>query len=81
MDLLGERLRKARQKRGLSRQALDDLSGVGWQTIGRIEKKRGYIPGADVVYKLALGLKVSTDYLYGLKSEEEEFPGDSSSVA
>jgi transcriptional regulator with XRE-family HTH domain len=58
----GERLRKARLEKGLSKKDLGDKIGVHYAQIGRYENK-GMVPAADVLAKIANVLEVTSDYL------------------
>lgn len=62
MSKIGEKLRRLRQRQGLTSRALGDLLGVSNSYIIRIEngKKR---PSIDLVAKMANYFQVSTDQL------------------
>lgn len=60
------RLKAARDKHGHSQAELADLSGIDRQLISKYE--RGVkLPGVEGLAKLSKALKVSADYLLGLK--------------
>ena len=57
---IGENLKKAREKEGLSQEALADKAGLYRTYVGHIEVGR-YMPSAYTIYRLskALGIKSS----------------------
>ncbi|SMB98015.1 Helix-turn-helix [Thermanaeromonas toyohensis ToBE] len=59
---LGERLRKAREAKGLTQAQLGALLNVSDATINRYEKGQRS-PDPEMLVKLAEALNVSTDYL------------------
>ena len=69
MDMLGPRLRQTRRALDLTQQQLEQLSGVHYTTISRIEKGHTTQVYAETVRQLAKVLHVSTDYLLGLTDE------------
>lgn len=62
---LGAVIKDARDERGLSQKALEDLSGVGQRTISGIETGEVRNPGWEIVARLARALGLSVDELYG----------------
>lgn len=64
-----ERLKKARNDRGLSQTELAKLVGIHYTQIGRYEKK-GAQPSAEVLSKLSNALGVSSDYLTNGTSDD-----------
>jgi transcriptional regulator with XRE-family HTH domain len=68
-----ERLAQLRKERGLTLQALGEVSGVHWTQIQRYETG-GAQPTLDVLKRLAIALSASTDWL--LFEEEERGPDD-----
>jgi transcriptional regulator with XRE-family HTH domain len=66
-----DRLRVAREDRGWSQVELGKRSGVHAMLISRIETKAKKDVNATTVRKLAKALRVSGDYLLGLKDELE----------
>ncbi len=66
---LAERIRAAREARGLTLQALEALSGVSKQTISDIETGRTTDPGYRKVSKLARALGLTHEDL-GAAMEE-----------
>jgi transcriptional regulator with XRE-family HTH domain len=57
-----DRLKKARQAKGLSQTELGNLAGIHYTQIGRYENK-GAQPSGDILAKIANILEVSSDYL------------------
>lgn len=68
-NLLGRRLRRVRKMRGLNQMQLADQAHISSQTVGYCERGEGY-PQANVLRDMAQVLKVSTDYLLGLKDSD-----------
>ena len=72
MDMfdVGMRILLARRKRGLRQGAVAKLAGISPKQMSQIET--GKRPGVQAVtiVKIARVLHVSTDYLLGLKEEE-----------
>lgn len=67
-EVFAERLRTARDKRGLSQGDLAEASGIDRQLISKYERAVKQ-PGMDGLVRLARALKCSTDYLLGLKAK------------
>lgn len=62
--LIGERIKEAREKKGLSQRALADKLAISQPAIVQFEK--GYkIPNTVMVNALADVLDVTTDYING----------------
>ena len=66
MTPCAQRVRTAREHRGLSHNQLALCSGLPAATISRIESGVRAGTGVEVLTKLALALDVSTDYLCGM---------------
>jgi transcriptional regulator with XRE-family HTH domain len=62
----GERIREARQRRGLNKNQLARALGTSWQHLDNWEKGR-VEPSLSSVRRLAEVLEVSADYLLGLR--------------
>lgn len=62
---LGVHLKSARERAGLSREALAYHSGLSWAAIAQIESGRRQEVRASSLMALARALGVSTDYLVG----------------
>lgn len=73
LRLLGTRLRKVRETRNLSQEELAALSKVSQGTISLVEADRR-LPSVENLAKLAVALKVSADFLIGLRQEVDD-PG------
>ena len=70
-------LRPAREDRNLSRRQLAALVGTSETTIKRAENGQGAV-GGDVIARLALTLRVSSDVLLGLDPGNDKAPTDAS---
>lgn len=68
---IADRLRRAREDRGWSQVVLSKRSGVHPMLISRIETKAKKDVNAATLRKLAQALRVSGDYLLGLKDDME----------
>lgn len=68
---VGERLRKAREDRGWSQVELGRRCGINHIVLSRIETKNKKDVNGKTLRKLAQALRVSGDYLLGLKDEME----------
>lgn len=66
---LGENLREARRNKKVTVQRLSDDSGVSLATIKNTESGKS-IPGADIVYYLAMALGCSVSTLYGEQDKD-----------
>jgi transcriptional regulator with XRE-family HTH domain len=64
--MLGERLRQAREKAGMSIYGLARETHVGVATISEIESGKNRNPGIETMARLAKTLRVSLDTLAGL---------------
>lgn len=69
MSEFGERLKSARTAKKLSQTDLAKAIGVHYTQVGRYEKK-GAIPSADVLARIANTLEVSSDFLMSGTTEE-----------
>ena len=67
----GDRLRQLRTDRGLSAEALAAELNIGLSQVFRYEAEKTD-PSSDVLIKIALYFKVSTDYLVGLARDPAE---------
>ena len=66
--LVGERMRAARARLGLSQEELATLLGMKQQAIARYEAERTD-PSTLVLLRLATTLQTSADYLRGLRDD------------
>jgi transcriptional regulator with XRE-family HTH domain len=75
--MIGERLKRLREAKGLSVRQLSRLANVPHETISRLENDLQRSPSLPVAMRLAKTLGVSLDYLagmdelYGAESEAE----------
>ena len=70
---LGERIVRARERRGISQYELADLMGTSQQSVTAWERKVSSIR-SDTLVKLATILEVSADELLGLKPPSKSGP-------
>ena len=68
-ELLGDRIRAARERYGMSQSELARRIKVSKQTMYQIESNKTPDPGALKVKAIADVLRVSTDYLLGREAE------------
>lgn len=71
-ESLGDRIRKSRERYGMSQAELARRIGVSKQTMYQIESNKTPDPGALKVKAIADVLRVSTDYLLGREDEQGE---------
>lgn len=71
LKIIGERLKKARELKGLTKKELAQTVGVAPSTITRYEEEVR-IPKVTILRKIAEVLGVSVDYLVGKDEESEE---------
>ena len=72
MATFGERVAKARDKRGWTQQELAERAGVRYETINRIEKGKHVEPRVYVAVALAKALGTTVDYLAGMYEDETD---------
>jgi transcriptional regulator with XRE-family HTH domain len=68
---IADRLRRCREDRGWTQVELSKRSGVHAMLLSRIETKAKKDVNATTLRKLAKALRVSGDFLLGLKDEME----------
>jgi len=67
----GERIAVLRRRQGMTQRKLGEEAAVHWNTIARLERgKLTDLPGKAVA-RVAKALGTSTDYLLGLRENEE----------
>lgn len=66
----GERLKKARQEKGISQSELGQIVGIHYTQIGRYESK-GVKPAGDVLAKISNALGVTSDFLMSGSHHEQ----------
>jgi len=71
-ERLGDRIRKARERYGMSQAELARRIGVSKNTMNLIEASKTPDPAASKVKAIADVLRVSTDYLLGREDEDVE---------
>jgi transcriptional regulator with XRE-family HTH domain len=68
MSIRGDRLRLARQQKGLSQTDLANAANTSIRQVSRYETESGDLT-TETLVRIAETLNVSTDYLLGLSSE------------
>ena len=68
--LLGSRIKKEREKRGMAQVELAALSKTSAGALSLIEREKR-IPGSYVLERIAKALGVTTDYLLGAKKSKD----------
>ena len=71
-EQLGDRIRKARERYGMSQAELARRVKVSKQTMYEIERNKTLDPGILKVLAIAKILRVSVDALVGLKDKDSE---------
>jgi len=71
-ELLGQRIRKARERYGMSQAELARRIGVSKNTMNLIESSKTPDPGVLKVQAIAAVLRISLDDLIGGKAKESE---------
>ena len=69
---LGERLKRAREKKGWSQRELARQAHVRYATISELENGIRTAMNTDTAKRIARALGVSVDYLIGTFEEEED---------
>jgi len=72
--MVGDRLRKLRNKRGLSVRQLARLANVPHETISRLENDHQRYPSLPVAMRLAKALGITLDYLAGMYEDDTDAP-------
>ncbi len=77
-DAVGKRLRRLREKQGLTLRALAARAGVATSSINAVEQgtRAGARLSLETGKKLALALGVTLDYLSGMHEEMEQADED-----
>ena len=70
-DTVGRRIIAARMRRGVRQAELARAIGISANALVKIEKGETKHPRSDVIRDIAQALRVTTDYLLGLKDEME----------
>jgi transcriptional regulator with XRE-family HTH domain len=68
---LGDRIKKQRQKLGLTQQELANKVEVLRPRITELESNRRFVVTSEVLKRLAAALRCSTDYLVGMYEDDE----------
>ena len=68
---LGDRIKKQRQKLGLTQQELANKVEVLRPRITELEANRRFVVTSEVLKRLATALRCSTDYLVGMYEDDD----------
>lgn len=68
---IGKRMRQRRRALDITQEQLEALAGIKQSHISAMEKDRIQIVKSDTLIRLAKALRVSTDWLLGLKEDED----------
>jgi transcriptional regulator with XRE-family HTH domain len=68
---IGDRIRQRREVLGLTQRDLAAMTNMRQNMISRLEHGDTPNPGADVLKRLALALRVSIDWLVGLYGSDD----------
>jgi transcriptional regulator with XRE-family HTH domain len=71
-ERLGDRIRKVRERYGMSQAELARRIGISKNSMNLIEASKTPDPAASKVKAIADVLRVSTDYLLGRQDEDSE---------
>jgi transcriptional regulator with XRE-family HTH domain len=74
VPLFGQRVKRRRERLGLSVQELAEKAGTRYQTIWRIERGDLREPSIVLAQKIAQALGVGVDYLIGMFIDEPHPP-------
>ena len=69
---LGDRIRRRRTSLGFTQEQLAQEANIRRPTIIELETNRRATVSSDILKRLALALRCSTDWLVGLYNEETE---------
>ncbi len=69
---LGERIKARRQKLGHSQYTLADETNMRRPTIAELETNRRVAVSSDILKRLAVALRCSTDWLLGMYEDDGE---------
>jgi XRE family transcriptional regulator, master regulator for biofilm formation len=72
VPLLGQRIQRLRERRGLSVQELADRAGTTYQSIWRIERGDQKDPSVALIRAIARTLGVGVDHLIDMFGEGED---------
>ena len=69
-EIFRERIRLLRKESGLTKKDFAAFTGIAYITLYNYERK-DIVPGADMLFRIAVKTGCSVDWLIGLKEEEE----------
>ena len=71
--LFSERLKSARQKKGITQDQLSQITGISQKVISKYEQGI-VLPGADNLKKITVALEITSDYLLFQHASPKEIP-------
>lgn len=74
-EIFQERIRQLREKSGMTKKDFAAFTGVAYQAIRRYERDES-VPGADMLFRIAVKTGCSVDWQIGLKEEEGNAEGN-----
>ena len=69
-EIFRERIRLLRKESGMTKKDFAAFTGIAYITLYNYERK-DIVPGADMLFRIAVKTGCSVDWLIGLKEEEE----------
>lgn len=70
-EIFRERIRLLRKESGMTKKDFAAFTGIAYITLYNYERKE-MVPGADMLFRIAVKTGCSVDWLIGLKEEEEK---------
>lgn len=70
-EIFRERIRLLRKESGMTKKDFAAFTGIAYITLYNYERK-DIVPGADMLFRIAVKTGCSVDWLIGLKEEEEK---------
>lgn len=74
-EIFRERIRLLRKESGMTKKDFAAFTGIAYITLYNYERK-DIVPGADMLFRIAVKTGCSVDWLIGLKEEEENAEGN-----
>lgn len=71
VNIIGKRIKEKREVLGISQKDLADTVGITPSSINQYEAGSKN-PSTDILKKIALALSTETDYLLGMKKDEDQ---------
>lgn len=71
VSIIGQRIKEKREALGISQKALADTVGITPSSINQYEAG-SKTPSTDILKEIAIALSTETDYLLGMKKDEDK---------